>query len=355
MADKPVITANQVTVLRLLPLPVCAWLLYQGSAGVWTAFGIGMAVACTDFVDGYLARKHGPTVLGALLDPIADKVFISAFLIPLADLGLLPAWAVALLFVREFVVTGIRSAFEQRDLSMRTSYLAKVKTWVQMQAIGVILLVLLLPGKEIMLWLFAAVIAGSIGVLAIVSKIRGRLFVSGAIMAGLCAAGALLYWQLSKPTLILALFYFTVAITWASGLDYLIGGIPRLRRAGDFNSADAARLLAAVLLPALALYALVETAAPTAPLLILIAMELAVGGLDNLLSHHKQAASAARWSSRTLGAAVLLAAAIAIYRFTGIDPTIASGLIWAATAASTAGVATEFYRGRAAYAETAPA
>ena len=355
MADRPLITANQVTVIRLLPLPVCAYWLYQGTTGMWTAFAVGMLVACTDFVDGYLARKHGPTVLGGLLDPIADKVFIAAFLIPLVDMGVLPAWAVALLFVREFVVTGIRSAFEQRALSMKTSYLAKVKTWVQMQAIGIILLVMLLPDKMILVSLFAAVVIGSIVVLVIVSKARGSLFVSGVIMAGLCAVGGVLYYALEKRTMVLVLLYFAVAITWASGLDYLINGIPRLRAAGDFNRADAVRLIAAVLLPAAALYALVETAAPTAPLIVLIAMELAVGGLDNLLSHHQQAASAARWGSRALGAVVLLAAAIVIYSWTGVDPNIASALVWAAMGVSVLGVGLEFYRGRSAYLETATA
>lgn len=355
MADRPLITANQVTVVRLLPLPVCAWWLYQGTTGMWTAFAVGMAVACTDFVDGYLARKHGPTVLGGLLDPIADKVFIAAFLLPLADIGVLPAWAVALLLAREFVVTGIRSAFEQRALSMKTSYLAKVKTWVQMQAVGVILLVMLIPGKVILLSLFGAVVAGSVIVLIVVSRIRGALFVSGVIMAGLCAAGAGLYYALSGRVMVLVLFYFAVAITWASGLDYLINGIPKLRAAGDFNRADAARLVAAVLLPAAALYALVETPVPAAPLIALIAMELAVGGLDNLLSHHKQAASAVRWSSRALGAVVLLGASIAINRWTSVDPAIADGLVWAAMGVSVLGVALEFYRGRSAYLETAPA
>jgi hypothetical protein len=211
------------------------------------------------------------------------------------------------------------------------------------------------PGKAILLSLFAAVIAGSLVVLAIVSRIRGALFVSGVIMAGLCAAGAGLYWAVSKPLFVDVLFYFAVVITWASGLDYLWSGIPQLRRAGDFNRADAVRLIAAVLLPAVALYALVATAAPAAPLIALIAMELAVGGLDNLLSHHNQAASAVRWSSRALGAVVLLSAAVALDRWTAIDPAIAAGLVWAAMGISVLGVGLEFYRGRSAYLETAPA
>jgi CDP-diacylglycerol--glycerol-3-phosphate 3-phosphatidyltransferase len=346
---RPLIRANHVTVARLLPLPLCAWLLYQGTRGIWAAFIIGMLVASTDFIDGYLARKHGPTVLGGLLDPIADKVFISVFFLVLADVGVFPAWAVALLFVREFVVTGIRSAFEQRGMSMRTSYLAKVKTWVQMQTIGFVLLVQLLPEREIMLGIIGAVVAGSLITTAIVSKIRGRLFVSGVIMAGACAAGGVAYWALSTRVLIDVTLYLTVALTWWSGADYLVGGIPRLRRAGDFNRADAVRLIAAVLLPVLAMAVLIATDATVYAVLALVAFELAVGGLDNLLSHHQQAASAARWSWRTLGASALLAAALILARATSIDPAIIDALVWAAVVTSALGVAGEFWRGRATY------
>jgi cardiolipin synthase (CMP-forming) len=93
-------------------MPALCWLIYQGD--LWLALILGTLIGCTDFVDGYLARKHGPTVLGGLLDPIADKVFIAFVYLPLADLGTVPAWAVALMFVREFLVTALRSAYEQR-------------------------------------------------------------------------------------------------------------------------------------------------------------------------------------------------------------------------------------------------
>ena len=58
----------------------------------------------------------------------------------LADAGFVPGWACGLMFVREFLVTALRSAYERRDMSLKTSYLAKAKTWTQMQGIGVIML-----------------------------------------------------------------------------------------------------------------------------------------------------------------------------------------------------------------------
>ncbi|HLL24588.1 MAG TPA: CDP-alcohol phosphatidyltransferase family protein, partial [Kofleriaceae bacterium] len=155
---KPWITANQVTVARLIPMPLLSWLIYEGAAErnyagnlyMWSALIAGTLIGCTDWVDGMLARKYGPTVLGGLLDPIADKVFVAFAYVPFADdsIGLIPAWACALMFVREFFITALRSAYEQRDLSLKTSWIAKFKTWTQMQGIGVILLFPLLENER---------------------------------------------------------------------------------------------------------------------------------------------------------------------------------------------------------------
>src|ERR1700741_3330572 len=142
-------------------MPLLSWLLYQGAeqgyAGnvyMWSALIAGTLIGCTDWVDGLLARKYGPTVLGGLLDPIADKVFIAFAFVPFADnrVGLVPAWACGLMFTREFFITALRSAYEQRDLTLKTSYLAKVKTWTQMQGIGVMLLFPLVQNGRILTW-----------------------------------------------------------------------------------------------------------------------------------------------------------------------------------------------------------
>ena len=108
---KPLITANQVTLARLIPMPLLAWLIYRGAelhkeSYLWGALIAGTLIGCTDWVDGMLARKYGPTVLGGLLDPIADKVFIAFAYTPFADprIGglsggsLVPWWACALMF-----------------------------------------------------------------------------------------------------------------------------------------------------------------------------------------------------------------------------------------------------------------
>src|SRR5262249_34179634 len=108
------ITANQVTFTRLVAMPFLAILLYGGRTERLIALVIGFFVGLTDYLDGYLARKQGPTVLGGLMDPLADKVFLALVVLPFAQMGLLPWWATAALLLREFLVTALRSSFEVR-------------------------------------------------------------------------------------------------------------------------------------------------------------------------------------------------------------------------------------------------
>src|SRR6478609_7671035 len=130
------ITANQVTFSRLILMPGLCWLLYGGETQKLLALILGTLIGCTDFVDGWLARKYGPTVLGGLMDPIADKVFIALTMLPALDLGWLPVEVVTLIFLRECIITAARTAYSRRDVQLKTSYLAKVKTWYQMMLAG---------------------------------------------------------------------------------------------------------------------------------------------------------------------------------------------------------------------------
>src|SRR5262245_2010274 len=170
-------------------MPLLAWLIYEGNrlhndTYLWGALIAGTLIGCTDWVDGMLARKHGPTVLGGLLDPIADKVFIGFAYTPFADFGMIPWWACALMFTREFFITALRSAYEQRNLSLKTSYIAKAKTWAQMQGIGVMLLFPLLDNKSILLWLFAGGAVIPIVVLVVWKIIKGEWWRGAFVMTG---------------------------------------------------------------------------------------------------------------------------------------------------------------------------
>ncbi len=331
-----------VTFARLLPMPlVSVWLYHAADSRgeMWAALIVGTLIGCTDFVDGYLARKQGPTVLGGLIDPIADKVFVAMVYMPFADLGTVPAWACALMFVREFIVTALRSAYEMRALHMKTSYLAKVKTWTQMQGIGILFLFPLVDDDTVMSWiLIAGIIAPLIAMVALYvvrkKKWTGALLMSGSF-ASLLAVNA----QHDPRLTSWFIMIIVVSLTWISGIDYFVGAARHVRK---LAVADLVRLAGAIALPCAVFAALVESPAPAWPLFTVLALELAVGGLDNLLCHHKAGSPAIAWGVRTLGASALMAAAV-------IAPSAATPLTVLAAAISTAGVAWEFWRGRGFY------
>jgi len=330
-------------------MPVLSWLTYQGAHEgfqqsnpyFWGALIAGTLIGCTDWVDGILARKQGPTVLGGLLDPIADKVFIAFAYTPFADVNFVPWWACGLMFTREFFITALRSAYEQRDLSLKTSYIAKLKTWTQMQGMGVMLLFPLVGNSDFLLIVFSVGTALPIVLMLGYWLIKRKLW-KGAILMTASNAFVLavfLYDVHQAPRLIMI---YVVLLTWASGIDYIVGGWKQLRGRGDFTRADFVRLLGSLTLPMLLFAVLVYTETPPWPIFVILAFELAVGGLDNLLSHHKVATQALAWGGRVLGVSLLLGGALLL-------PAYATALMVVAAAISVIGVTAEFVRGRAYY------
>src|SRR5215813_13914079 len=111
---------NRLTLLRIFFVPLLvAALLSDGTDAWWQrvipvsreifALAIFLSAAATDLLDGYLARRWGQiTTVGTLLDPIADKLLISAALVSLVDIHRVPAWMVILIIGREFAVSGLR-------------------------------------------------------------------------------------------------------------------------------------------------------------------------------------------------------------------------------------------------------
>ena len=99
-----------------------------------------MTAAATDLIDGYLARRWKQvTTVGTLLDPIADKLLISAALISLVEIRLVPAWMVILIIGREFAVTGLRSIAASSGYTIRASDLGKTKMVTQVAAIALVI------------------------------------------------------------------------------------------------------------------------------------------------------------------------------------------------------------------------
>lgn len=131
-----------LTLLRIFFVPLLVVLLFTKGRhmDLW-AVGVFLAAAATDLLDGYLARKRAQiTTLGILLDPIADKLLISAALISLVELQLIPAWMVVIIVGREFAVSGLRAIASAEGFVLEASELGKTKMVVQVVAVTVIVL-----------------------------------------------------------------------------------------------------------------------------------------------------------------------------------------------------------------------
>ena len=142
-ADGPSLP-NVLTMSRIAAIPVIAWLAAMGSPGAHVAacavFG---AAGLTDWLDGKLARAGwGSTRLGAMLDPIADKLLVSATLVALLGARSVPWWGAypaGVIIMREIMVSGMREFLATDGIRMPSSMLAKWKTGVQMGALGTLL------------------------------------------------------------------------------------------------------------------------------------------------------------------------------------------------------------------------
>ena len=142
---------TKLSVLRIvLTFLVMACLFAPGGAAKAAALALFLAAGFTDWLDGYLARRWRQTSpLGALLDPIADKVLVLGTFLAFVQLRLVPAWMVLVIALREFLITGIRLYAAGRRLVLPAAAEGKQKTVSQMVAIIVILAVLVireLPG-----------------------------------------------------------------------------------------------------------------------------------------------------------------------------------------------------------------
>lgn len=134
--------ANKLTALRIAFVPIIVVCLFEDSprAGFFAALFFGIA-AITDYFDGYYARTHQAiTIIGKLLDPLADKFLVVSALIMLMHLGRIHPIIVILLVCRELAITGLRAIASAEGIIIGASRLAKWKTTFQMSAIPMLML-----------------------------------------------------------------------------------------------------------------------------------------------------------------------------------------------------------------------
>jgi len=143
---------NALTILRIFFVPLLVAALVQEDRfafhvrGVlitneWLSLAIFLAAAGTDLLDGYLARRWKQvTTIGTLLDPIADKLLISAALISLVQVRVLPGWMAILIIGREFAVSGLRSIAAAEGFTIKASDLGKTKMLSQVVAVSCLLI-----------------------------------------------------------------------------------------------------------------------------------------------------------------------------------------------------------------------
>jgi len=139
---------NSLTLIRIFLIPLLVVVLLTKIA--WPVMGISSQVlgaaifgvaALTDWLDGYLARRRQQvTTLGQLMDPIADKLLTAAAFISLVQMGAAPAWMVAVVIGREFLVTALRSLAYARGTIIVSSSLGKAK--MASQVVAILLLIL---------------------------------------------------------------------------------------------------------------------------------------------------------------------------------------------------------------------
>lgn len=132
---------NALTLLRIFLVPILvAALLTRSEEGVFLGAGIFGLAVLTDYLDGYLARRRNEiTKLGIVLDPLADKLLITAALVSLVELDAVPAWMVMIIVGREFAVTVLRSIAAGRGVAVPASGLGKLKMVLQVIAVFLLL------------------------------------------------------------------------------------------------------------------------------------------------------------------------------------------------------------------------
>ncbi len=147
---------NTLTLMRIFMVPLLVVvLLTEFPDKEYWGLAIFLLAALTDLVDGIIARRtKSITRTGALLDPMADKLLMSAAFISLVELGLAPAWMVTIIVGREFAVTTLRLVAMERRVAIAANSWGKAKTAAQVVAVAILIL-----GRKLGQWAVLGMVA----------------------------------------------------------------------------------------------------------------------------------------------------------------------------------------------------
>lgn len=156
---------NFLASIRIFIAPLMFWVILNPELFTQNGFDVTwnyyfaallfVLASVTDFFDGYIAREwNQSTILGAILDPLADKMLTIAAFLGLMMVGEASAWAIYIIIIRELFITALRTVAVSENISVKASFAGKVKTVSQMFAIGFMLMHW--PFANILLWIAVA-------------------------------------------------------------------------------------------------------------------------------------------------------------------------------------------------------
>ncbi len=294
------ITANMMTIARIVFMPIPGYLLYQDANLLFVCIAVVAVLGITDYFDGIMARAEGPTVLGSLLDPIADKIFIAVIYLPLSERyvqewgrTVIPLWMIAIIFSRDFLVTSLRTGLSLRDAPMRTSTLAKFKTAIQMVGIGYILFFLAAHLSNMDAYLRICLLCIPIVIplsLIIYRLVKGKKQGQRSVtMIILMTVAVLIFWAAGTNLAGYIILAGITGLTAITGMSYLSDAWRAFRGKPGLMKEMGRFILDGLMVPLVFLFLIgrYEMVGMSTLIILSFTLELAVGGLGNLLASQK--------------------------------------------------------------------
>lgn len=176
---------NKLTMIRIILVPLFVLFMALPKTlvwNLWVALGIFIVAALTDFIDGKIARsKNLITKFGKIMDPLADKMLVSAGVIMLSYYGIIPGWMSAIIILRDFFVNALRMFGADKNNDLSASVSGKVKTACELVSIPLAIISMALGATNV----YGAFIANSISmtVFSLIINIFMTVFVSLAVLA----------------------------------------------------------------------------------------------------------------------------------------------------------------------------